>query len=150
MFRLIYRSRSLVTMSAGDINNILDAARRRNAKDDITGLLIYHDRKFLQVLEGPKDRVMACYERVHRDPRHDRVLILLQEAVQTRAFSTWFMGYANPEELSIISQQSALSIEAIQDRLEGVAKMDVPESKKQVIRQMCIFLSQFREEETVS
>lgn len=145
MIRLIYRSQSRAEMTHDEIDDILKIARRRNALDDISGLLIYHQGRFLQVLEGPEEAVRACFDRVRRDPRHSAISVLHDGPAQTRAFSKWFMGYARPEELPLSVRRSVLSIETIQQRLDSVKDQDVPENKKKVVQQLATFLMRFRD-----
>ncbi len=52
MFRLIYRSIAKESFNEPDIYKMLSDARDFNTEHHITGCLLYHDRKFLQLLEG--------------------------------------------------------------------------------------------------
>ncbi len=140
MIRLIYKSTPQNEMSAAEISGILSVARRKNAKDGITGILIYHNGQFLQVLEGEADKVDACMERVSHDKRHADISVLNRAPAKTRAFSKWLMGYENPDSLGFISKQYALPIEEVQARLDSVSDVDAPEGKKALIRQMAQFL----------
>jgi len=70
MRRLIYTSTSPKLLTGHDLENILSVSRRNNLRDGITGLLIYHEGSFLQVLEGPDAKIEASFERISSDPRH--------------------------------------------------------------------------------
>lgn len=144
MLRLIYTSRARPDLSSAEINDILSIARRKNAKDSVTGMLIFAEGHFLQVLEGEADKVDACFERVRRDPRHDTVQVLSRAPAQSRAFSKWLMGYDNPHDLGLLARQHVLSIEDVQARLDSVADVDAPEGKKALIREMAQFLQTSR------
>ena len=54
MYQLVYVSTASRAMSDADLNEILDVSRRKNRERDVTGVLLYLDRGFLQVLEGPE------------------------------------------------------------------------------------------------
>lgn len=142
MIRLIYKSVSPTDMSAQDISGILSVARRNNAKDEITGMLIYKNRQFLQVLEGEAGKVEACYARVARDPRHSQIEVLSRCPARSRTFTKWLMGYENPKDLGLLAQQSALTIGQIQERLDAVAHVNTTAGRKETIRQMSLFLLQ--------
>ena len=100
LYRLIYLSSAKVAFPPDKIEDLLTKARTRNEADGISGLLVYHDGNFFQVLEGPETAVKATFERISRDTEHDGMLMLHSEIVLDRVFPDWTMGYARPEELS--------------------------------------------------
>lgn len=99
LHRLIYVSAARDEMSAVDLDRLLGTARHNNEAANVTGLLLYHDGSFFQVLEGPKDGVMRIFSKIERDPRHARVIVLQTKAAETRAFPNWSMGYMNAHAL---------------------------------------------------
>ncbi|SFP49302.1 BLUF domain-containing protein [Tranquillimonas alkanivorans] len=108
--QVFYVSTATEEQSAADIDALLEVSRRNNRRDGITGLLIYHDRMFLQVLEGPKDAVRACFARIERDPRHREAWIVSEGEAAARGFPDWQMGFASPEDLNAESQRSVRSL----------------------------------------
>ncbi|NVO05762.1 MAG: BLUF domain-containing protein [Rhodoferax sp.] len=92
LIQLIYLS-DLVDRDESQLGAILDSAQRHNSRDDITGMLLYAEGNFLQVLEGAPERVHATFERIRRDRRHRNIVTLLDEAVPQRHFANWSMGY---------------------------------------------------------
>ncbi len=76
-----------------DLKSILSAARRNNRANNITGLLMFNGKRFLQVLEGPQDAIKATYERITRDTRHRGQVLLARRAIEHREFGDWSMGY---------------------------------------------------------
>lgn len=42
---------------------MLAKSRSNNVRDGISGMLLYRDGDFLQVLEGPEDKVRAAFDR---------------------------------------------------------------------------------------
>ena len=48
MYQLSYISRETQSFSAEDLAQLLETARRNNAKTDLTGMLVYHNGTFLQ------------------------------------------------------------------------------------------------------
>ena len=73
------------------LSGILMDARRNNTRDDITGALIVRNDLFLQLLEGPQDKVKACYGRIRRDDRHVEVTPLVRRQAEVRLFAGWAM-----------------------------------------------------------
>lgn len=89
--QMIYLS-DMVGSATGQLAAILESAVRHNREDGVTGMLLYSNGNFLQVLEGPADTVQATYQRILQDPRHTNCFILLEQDVAERQFSQWSMG----------------------------------------------------------
>ena len=93
MKRIRYVSRSARPLGPDVIDDIVAASHRNNPALDVTGVLVVAGDLFFQVLEGPDDAVTALYEKIARDPRHDRVLMLdVEEGEFDRLCPDWAMG----------------------------------------------------------
>lgn len=93
MHELIYRSRSAGPFDRTEIGRILATARLRNAADGLTGLLLYSNDSFLQVLEGETDAVRRTFARIREDPRHRELTVLADGPVDGRRHPGWSMGF---------------------------------------------------------
>ncbi|MCR9140615.1 MAG: BLUF domain-containing protein, partial [Alphaproteobacteria bacterium] len=107
LIQLIYASRPFGYDDAMLAGILLDA-RRCNERDEITGALIARGDLYLQLLEGPQDKVLAAYERIRDDDRHVEVMPLVQRQVKERMFPGWAMR-DDP------AQSWVWSIEAVRD-----------------------------------
>jgi hypothetical protein len=110
MKRLIYTSTARRAMSDTDIPKILSVSRLNNKIYNITGMLIYHDRRFLQILEGKGEDLNATYRRIKNDWRHTDCKRLLEETIVSRAFSGWNMAHQNHQELLAQQQLQLVDI----------------------------------------
>lgn len=81
-------------MNPTELAELLDQARRHNPQVGVTGLLLYCNGCFMQVLEGPVDAVEALYKRIAKDPRHRSLIQLSMEPISERDFGNWSMAYA--------------------------------------------------------
>lgn len=81
-----------------DLEAILAAARRNNRANDITGLLMFNGKRFLQVLEGPAGGIDATFNRIRRDARHRGQVLLARKAVARREFGDWSMAYKSSKQ----------------------------------------------------
>jgi hypothetical protein len=90
LIQLVYASRPF-GFDQAVLSAILMDARRANARDDITGALIARHDLYLQLLEGPRDKVEAAYQRIRRDDRHVEVTRLVERPIETRLFPGWAM-----------------------------------------------------------
>lgn len=79
MFSLIYRSVADESFSNAEVYQMLSAARDFNAEHDITGCLLFHNRHFLQLLEGEKDKVHHLFSLIESDTRHKNIEIIQTE-----------------------------------------------------------------------
>lgn len=93
VFQLVYLSHAVADISYTDIREILDVSRVHNAKEDITGILIYREGYFLQVLEGNKDSILSLVERIRQDDRNFKLRVLIESEGQNRLFSGWSMAF---------------------------------------------------------
>lgn len=97
MIQLIYASAASVPFDTEDLKDLLEKARRRNQSVDVTGLLLYDQGSFLQVLEGPAQAVEEIHQRISQDPRHKEMLLLYKGDIEERSFESWCMGFVDPE-----------------------------------------------------
>ena len=93
MEQIVYISTSREDIGPLLLDSILASARRNNARDGLTGLLIVGNRRFLQVLEGPSEACLSCYDRIRADPRHFAVVQLSRRTISERSFGDWSMGF---------------------------------------------------------
>ena len=98
VFQLIYASAATRELEPAELEKILAAARRNNQPAGITGMLVYHEGSFLQVLEGDRELVEALYEKIELDDRHTNAFILLRSEDAERCFERWSMGFSRPTE----------------------------------------------------
>ena len=90
----IYCSASAKPFTAPELKTLLAKCREKNAKVDVTGMLLYRNGTFFQALEGDRSVVEALFEKIERDKRHDRVTKVILEQIERRAFASWTMGYS--------------------------------------------------------
>lgn len=94
--RLIYFSEVRIEREQGllieQLNKILDASKRNNAANNISGALVFDTEWFVQALEGRLDDVWATYKRIGVDPRHANIRFVEMVTVPSRRFGNWCMG----------------------------------------------------------
>jgi hypothetical protein len=93
--QLIYVSAAARDLQDAELGNILDSARRNNAQNAVTGILLNIDGGFLQVLEGDANHVDETFKRIELDRRHIAVRKLYETQTSTRAFAGWSMGFTD-------------------------------------------------------
>ncbi len=92
MYELIYTSLAVTPITEEEVNKILSVAVKNNKQNDITGMLIYTNRAFVQMLEGEEATVKALYDKIYRDGRHENLRIFYEGYIQHRTFNGWSMA----------------------------------------------------------
>ena len=93
VFSVVYSSNATQAMSDDALRGLLEQSRASNAARDVTGMLLYRNGRFIQILEGPEQAVRETMGKIERDPRHDGLRVLIDEFIDERNFAEWTMGY---------------------------------------------------------
>ncbi len=93
LLSLVYTSTASQPFRATALDQLLAECRTRNARRNVTGMLLYRDQRFIQVLEGEAATVSDLADRIARDPRHRDMRVLMTERIAQRRFPEWTMGY---------------------------------------------------------
>jgi len=109
---LVYVSVASRPMTDDDLRVILRKARDKNAGLGVTGMLLYRDGFFLQILEGEQAQVDKLYTVIAADDRHRNVLKIEEHPISERTFGQWTMGFNPMDDLS------AEDLEGFTDYLE--------------------------------
>jgi len=95
MFELIYVSTATKLMTKDDLQTILMESMRHNSDNNITGILLYDQGSFCQVLEGSKKEVLSIFKKIKKDKRHFNVVTISEKEIENREFSAWSMRFIN-------------------------------------------------------
>ena|SRR5271165_1105280 len=93
MFFVVYVSSAVNLFSEEDLTRLLETSRRNNPKLGVTGMLLYKEGNFMQLIEGPEEGVRTLLATIYNDPRHRGLLTLLEGNEKTREFQDWAMGF---------------------------------------------------------
>jgi Sensors of blue-light using FAD len=105
LMHCIYASAATRHFETAELTALLQAARKHNDGAGLTGMLLYTEGSFFQVLEGAPDAVEALYARIVLDKRHEQVTKIVAEAIPSRSFADWTMGFSrvSRKDLALIS-----------------------------------------------
>ena len=101
MITLIYGSAATNPMSETELLEILEVSRRNNQQHDITGMLLYSDGNFIQVLEGEEAIVTQVFTKIQKDPRHQGIMVYVKHPIDKRQFANWEMGFVNVQKVDV-------------------------------------------------
>jgi hypothetical protein len=76
-----------------ELTDLLQKSRKNNSALGITGMLLYKDGNFMQVLEGDEDTVRELAAKIAQDRRHRGFIQLYSTSIRERTFPDWGMGF---------------------------------------------------------
>lgn len=97
--QIIYTSRAADDFDEMALRQVLGMARLKNKRCGITGMLLFEDGCFLQVIEGPEEAVETLIAKILEDPRHHDTVVLHRCDVSSREFGGWSMAWPRKAEL---------------------------------------------------
>lgn len=98
LLSIIYSSQATEAFDESGLDALLEQCRENNAAVDLTGMLLYRDGRFLQVLEGPEEPLRALMDVLATDERHTGLRVLFEEPLSTRQFPNWTMGFQRADD----------------------------------------------------
>ncbi len=100
LHRLVYMSTAVGVLRAEELDRIYFRAKSANAQAGITGLMLFYEGVFLQMLEGPAAGVSSLMERLRRDRRHSDLIVLEAGPADERLFPDTPMRFVSARNLS--------------------------------------------------
>ncbi|QWE09010.1 BLUF domain-containing protein [Polynucleobacter ibericus] len=100
LVELSYLSEAISDMSFLGLMRLLESARAFNQQNGITGILLYDNQQFGQIIEGERASVMKVWKRIQEDKRHHRVELLEIREISERSFPEWLLRFYGGETLT--------------------------------------------------
>lgn len=125
MYHLTYFSTASMYFSEKDIEKLLQVAKENNQQLGITGILLFIEGSFLQVLEGKKNDVLNLFQTIRQDDRHHDVIKVFEGEKNERNFEKWSMGF---KDIPLIECKQQTGFEDISDEdfINNVLKKNHP------------------------
>ena len=74
---------------SSEFEELETSSREWNARNDVTGFLVFNGIHFLQLIEGGEEVIDDLVDRVRKDPRHTGFEIRDRQKVERRSFPGW-------------------------------------------------------------
>lgn len=110
LYRVVYLSSAQQHFGPVEFDLLLAASRRRNIRDDITGLLLHDGGHFIQALEGEERILRHLMRRIETDPRHGSVSYVAAGEINSRMFGRWAMASGRAAPGSIPAMIDAIRV----------------------------------------
>ena len=102
VFSLVYSSTTDHDWSQEELVALLEWSRDWNVEHGITGLLLYRDCAFMQMLEGDEHEVRGLFASISADRRHQDVDLMWVNETEERRFADWSMAFRELAEHPVL------------------------------------------------
>lgn len=127
MLQISYISQASEPMSADQLLALLMQCRTNNVARGLTGMLLYGNGTFLQVLEGDDAVVDRLVDTIGADPRHVGMKQLARRTIEERQYADWSMGFER------VTDDSLKQIDGLRDFSEGDFNVEYLATRRDVI-----------------
>ena len=115
-------------------------SRLKNETLNISGMLLYLDPFFIQILEGEEAIVNESFNIIKHDSRHHKVKIIYKKPIEARSFPNWTMGFNK------ISNENLEAVEDFSDFLQRPTAEFFSDSPSEIEKMLEKFLDMFKHE----
>ncbi|WP_419418750.1 BLUF domain-containing protein [Legionella sp. D16C41] len=105
LYHLIYKSQATAPLNDDQLTELAKIARFKNFIYQLSGLLVYSEQNFFQILEGKLASIEVIYDKIVKDSRHENIVLLTKEPITKRTFWRWNMGLATIDDTNDIREQ---------------------------------------------
>ncbi|MDT0641651.1 BLUF domain-containing protein [Zunongwangia sp. F363] len=123
-YAVCYVSTANPSIKRWEIEELLLHSRKENNATGITGLLLYSDGNFLQVMEGEKEQIQKLYRKIKEDKRHHNLIRIFGREINKESFD----GY----DVDFVSEETKYKEEILQGYLDHIKVLD--ESCQRVVK----------------
>ena len=118
-YSILYKSKAISTFQLADIQTMLNKSKRFNKANDITGLIIYYDAQFLQLIEGEEDQIKTLYDLILNDERHSDVETILSQPTNDTLWNKWSMAFYHFSDSEVDNNHLRLLLESNFTKVES-------------------------------
>jgi hypothetical protein len=127
-------------MSDDHLKGLLEKSRLKNRKLNITGMLLYLDPFFIQILEGEEANINEIINVIKIDSRHYKVKVIYKKPIEQRSFPNWTMGFNR------VRNDDLVEIEGFSDFLHRPTSDFFSDSNGEIEKKLETLLEKFKDE----
>lgn len=105
--RYMYLSHATLPLTEDELRPLIHAAEQANQRHGVTGLLIYADGHFMQLVEGPPEAIGQLKANIEADTRHTGITQLRDGPGNVRLFDDWSLACNLPGDGTSLSLKVA-------------------------------------------
>lgn len=115
-YAIVYVSTATPDLEESEIKNVLSNSKSWNNEHDITGLLLFSEGNFFQIIEGEKSLIHELFENIQSDKRHRNIMQIFGKDIHKEAYD----GY----ESDFVSEEADYDPEKFQHYLDQIKVLD--------------------------
>lgn len=112
---------------------MLIKAKAFNRINNISGCLLFHNNRFLQLFEGETAKVNALNDRIQNDPRHRDITTHYNSSISNRLWDEWAMAFY---EMSGSSTSLEIKREMLNNQMETAETVSGNKKAFQIFKEM--------------
>lgn len=124
-YAISYVSTANIDLQVQGVKDIMLTTNEYNKDKEITGILLYNERNFFQLIEGEKEIIQNLYGKITKDSRHKDIIKFLEKPVYRNAFDGYLTDF--------ITDSNKYEQSQLKDYLHYIEVLD-PESQKSIKR----------------
>jgi hypothetical protein len=96
---------AVAPLTSAQLYQLLTSARQRKIELAMTGIVLYGNERFVQVLGGEGLVVRNLYELIKRDARHQQVVAYADKPIKKRTFREWAIAFqaSSPKQMAALA-----------------------------------------------
>lgn len=102
MICIVYISSMKKEYSSEELYSMSEKFKQFNYKNNITGLMIYHNKNIMQYIEGEECIVKDMYKRITEDNRHNNIIKLIEEKSLKKRVEEWNVCFEEKSKYTFI------------------------------------------------
>ncbi|NER18311.1 BLUF domain-containing protein [Spongiivirga citrea] len=101
---LCYFSTADSSLGTNDFEELFEYVVTKNTSQEITGVLVYGQGNFMQIMEGPKKKIISIFNRIKEDNRHHNVIKVIEKDYPDRIFGKYDYGFKVVKDLTSLKE----------------------------------------------
>lgn len=97
-YAISYVSTVNPSLTEDEIQKTLDFSKNWNNNNDITGILLYSQGNFFQVLEGDEVKLKDLFNRIKADERHHNLITIFQKEIPNISFDGYQVDFISLDD----------------------------------------------------
>ena len=90
---IVYISNAVKLFKEGHLDKLFYQSVQNNTLKNITGILLYNEGTFIQILEGEEQTLNNLFMTIHTDRRHNNITKILDRRIGERLFKKYRTGF---------------------------------------------------------
>ncbi len=96
-YAICYVSTATKGIDRDKIHDLFNNSCQKNIAQSISGILLYNEGNFMQILEGTKSHLMTLFQSIKKDSRHNDIITLLDKPIPYSLFKGYNSGFSTIE-----------------------------------------------------